>query len=305
MKNSDWNILQNLRSHFLDNSDQARRRDYWDKTKLELYDQSFAQRIAWKWDAVCEEVQQKWQAPNFESILDWGCGTGIASRTFLKHFSQSTSEILLHDRSAESLNFASQKIKSEFSKHSVKKWDHKTVPDVLLLSHVLNELDAKTLENLKDLISKCKYTFWVEAGTHEISRKLISVRESFLDTKTLLAPCPHQKACPMLQEARTKDWCHNFAKTPSEVFQSAFWSEFSKRLKIDLRSLPASFLILGDEEFLRDSKERILGRPKKLKSHLEFQTCTPEGTLEDRKILKRSDAKAYKNLSEIDFFTEI
>ena len=62
MKNSrltwatlDWAALDRLRDTFL--AVQSTGADYWmSRSDLENYDFTFAQRIAWKWDAVLREL---------------------------------------------------------------------------------------------------------------------------------------------------------------------------------------------------------------------------------------------------------
>lgn len=309
MEKLNWQTLETLRSLFLDDSEGARRKDYWSSEEtLNLYDQTFAQRIGWKWQAVLKELSAKSQVPKTPSILDWGCGTGIAARTFLSHFKDeiSPTHVYFYDRSAKASRFAMQKTASEYPNIKVQAWDTSASPTILLLSHVLNEVDEKTLGEIKQLISKAALTIWVEPGTHAISHKLIALREEFRAIKQILAPCPHQNRCPMTGTENAHHWCHNFAEPPSEVFHSAFWGSFSRGLKIDLRSLATSFLILSEQKIpLTVEGDRILGRAKRLKAHLEFILCTQDGKIEETRFQKRTDAKKFKELSDTEFYSVI
>ena len=66
----DWNALQRLRSAFLNGS--AGERDYWQgESDLASYDQTFAQRIGWKWDYVLEELKRRCWLPPASELLDW------------------------------------------------------------------------------------------------------------------------------------------------------------------------------------------------------------------------------------------
>jgi hypothetical protein len=73
--------------------------DYWDSVRtLELYDQTFAQRIGWKWDAVLDYLKRiRWNT-NQGTTVDWGCGTGIAARLFARRYTD-LDEIRFVDRS--------------------------------------------------------------------------------------------------------------------------------------------------------------------------------------------------------------
>ena len=75
----DWNALQRLRRTFLEAPLAAT--DYWQsESDLASYDATFAQRIGWKWDYVLLELQRRGWSPPEGGLLDWGCGSGIASR---------------------------------------------------------------------------------------------------------------------------------------------------------------------------------------------------------------------------------
>jgi hypothetical protein len=313
MDSSNWEILDELRTRFLDKSPDSKRRDYWASTEvLDLYDRTFAQRIGWKWQAVLDELSHKrgLEIPENPKILDWGCGSGIATRTFLKYTDElgiTDPEILLFDRSSRALDFAINKISQEFSGIKTQAWvSKKKQPDILLVSHVLNEIDDKQLLELKQLILKASLTIWVEPGTYDVSRKLLECREFFKDHLHIIAPCPQQGACPMTQEKNAHDWCHNFAPVPVEVFQSAFWSNFSKNLKIDLRSLPVSFLVLSQgNQTLAGISNRIIGKVKKYKPFQSALVCTQQGSLVPCNINKRLHRELYKNLDEPGFCTSL
>jgi ribosomal protein RSM22 (predicted rRNA methylase) len=315
MEKQDWQSLEKLRALFLDEKDHVRRKDYWESEEvLSLYDKTFAQRIGWKWQAVLNELSQKINTdslPKQVHILDWGCGTGIASRTLLSHFGEHfiESEVHLHDRSSKASRFALQRLREEFPRTKAqiahkKSFDEKETCKILLLSHVLNEIEDSSLSEIKQLIAKSDFTFWVEAGTFEISRKLLSIREDVRRTQNILAPCPQTGPCPMLQDKNAKHWCHNFAEAPAEVFHSGFWRQFSRTLKIDLRSLATSFLILSKHPVpMQKRGDRILGRSKKLKSHVELITCTEREEIKELAFTKRNDLELYKQYSETEFYT--
>ena len=96
----DWTALERMRTAFLQNT--AGAGEYW-QSELDLasYDTTFAQRIGWKWDYVLKELKRRGWSPPTEELLDWGCGSGIASRAFLDHFSEgSVTALRLRDRSS-------------------------------------------------------------------------------------------------------------------------------------------------------------------------------------------------------------
>src|SRR5213596_2022051 len=82
----DWAALDRLREIFLGGPPPGG--SYWrSPVDLASYDLTYAQRIAWKWDAVLGELRARGWAPPFaRPLLDWGCGSGVASRRVLDWF---------------------------------------------------------------------------------------------------------------------------------------------------------------------------------------------------------------------------
>lgn len=282
----NWNLLSELREAFLSESLSARS-DYWASQEiLEHYDRTFAQRIRWKWESVYKELKIRgWILPTRKmTLLDWGCGTGIASRSFLKSFGvDSVAGIYLHDRSKSSFEFSRKVIETEFP--GVKPSDMETnfdstQPFILLISHVLNELHEGGLKELLKLAERAEVVFWIEPGTHEVSRRLIVQREKLISKFNAIAPCTHSAPCGMLSPENSPHWCHHFADIPQNVFHDAFWSEFSRKLKIDLRHLPLSFLVLQKKdaaETVSSNQSRVIGRPRLYKGNGKFLLCNKTG----------------------------
>src|SRR6266498_988576 len=78
----DWAALDRLRETFL--AGRPTGAAYWQSMgDLANYDFTYAQRIGWKWDAVLRELQCRGWLPPAAPLLDWGCGSGVASRCVL------------------------------------------------------------------------------------------------------------------------------------------------------------------------------------------------------------------------------
>lgn len=266
----NWNRLQSLREGFL----RPVAGDYWqDRDLLESYDLTFGKRIGWKWEAVLEELRRRdWQPSPHWRVLDWGCGSGVAARSFLHHFPKHTG-IELQDRSKLAVDFARTQALKE---HPQVVWNTKG-PYILLLSHVINEQTKASWPELHGLIERAEAVVWVEPGTPTHSQQLIEMRETYRDRFQVVAPCPHQERCGLLTE-NTRAWCHNFAPAPDAVFHDPQWSEFSTRLGIDLRALPVSFLVLHKAQSPPPQKAaRLIGRPKRSKGSLKAVVCESSG----------------------------
>lgn len=286
MRSIDWKALERLRAGFLDGS--AGTADYWrNETDLDSYDQTFAQRIGWKWDYVLGELKKRGWSPPPGEVLDWGCGTGIASRKFLEHFT-GASRLYLCDRSALAMKFAARHVRD------VEVWQESTPPrsvDVLLISHALTEQVEPV-----SLPCEAKTVIIVEPGTREASAKLVALRERLRSEFNIVAPCTHQAPCGMLTPGNERHWCHHFAPSPPEVFMDGDWARFAKLAGIDLRSLPVSYLVL-DRRPAPTVGMRMIGWPRVYKAHALVLGCDAEGVRE-RRVEKRTEPELYRRLKK-------
>ncbi len=293
-----WEILTRLRDIYLKGSDTG---DYWDSNEtLRYYDETFGERIGWKWESVLSELKAKgWTPPDGYRLLDWGCGSGQAVARFLKHF-EKPAEIWLHDRSPRAEQFTQEKIKS-FSIPMRSGVPANTDGLVVLLSHVVTELSQRALTQLRSLLRESATIIWVEPGTFKASHALVDNREILREGFDLIAPCPHQKICGLKNHPR--DWCHFFADVPQEAHRSREWREFAEKLGIDLRTLPVSYLCLQKKTAdakVSDGTGRLLGRPRIYKGFNTALICRESGVKEE-KFLKRDDKDLVHDLKKAGF----
>ena len=295
----DWKALERLRTAFLAGT--AGEADYWkSESDLASYDATFAQRIGWKWDYVLVELKRRGWHPEFQPIIDWGCGSGIAHRAFLDHFdSKNFSRVLLHDRSSLAMSFAAKRAREKFGVtvdlSSNSPFDSSTV----LLSHVLTELDELQLQNLLERLTTASAIIWVEPGTFEASRRLVAAREKLRSTFQIVAPCTHQNICGMLAEGNEQHWCHHFASPPPEVFTDGNWAKFAKIAGVDLRSLPLSFLVLDKRPVasLPMNATRIIGNPRLYKAWAILLGSNTDG-VHERRLSKRNLSEQFRELKK-------
>lgn len=308
----DWQSLQQLRDRYFSQAGEIR--DYWQNQKIvEDYHHTLGQRILWKWENVLRRVKddsifEKLASPRSLVVKDWGCGSGIASLAFLEAFPGRAKEIVLSDRSKVATSFAAQQLRSLDPELSISQqhddpFEQKAV-DVLLISHVLTEMNSAQIDQLIQLARFAEIVIWVEAGTYQVSRKLIDVRENMVKDYDVVAPCTHNKPCGMLQASNEDHWCHFFGDVPTEVHHSAFWREFSKKLSIDLRSLPLAYLVLkragtSKSDHL-DKRQLMIGRPRVYKGYCKFIACDSRGVGECE-LQKKHDKRQFKSLSKGGF----
>ncbi|MCX7887468.1 MAG: small ribosomal subunit Rsm22 family protein [Verrucomicrobiae bacterium] len=287
MHSIDWKVVKRLRAAFLAGT--AAGGDYWtNESELQTYDATFARRIGWKWDYVLAELKRRNWFPPGSYLLDWGCGTGVASRKFVEHFGRAA-RVYLCDRSPLAMQFAARQLRE----HVGEVWQESIPPrsvDILLISHAI-------AEQPEPFVLPCEATsvIIVEPGTYESSHRLIALRERLRSEYHIVAPCPHQGPCGLLAAVNKRHWCHQFAPSPPEAFTQRHWAQFAKLAGVDLRSLPLSYLVLDRRTFPNASRSQVLGRPRVYKAHALVLTCDASG-VQDRRITKRDAPEEFRRL---------
>jgi hypothetical protein len=264
--------LDRLRETFLTGSTG----DYWrSRSDLDNYDFTYAQRIAWKWNAVLAELKRLNWMPPADAILDWGCGSGIAGRVVQEFFGIKTRRVF--DRSELAMNFAGGE-----------RWQGES-PGLLVLSHVLNEI-----QELPAAIEKADAVLWVEPGTFADSHALIAAREKLREHFHIVAPCTHREACGITG----RDWCHFFADPPKGIMADSNWVRFAQRAGIDLRSLPYSYLVLDRRPVTSDGS-RVIGEPRRYKGYAKVLGCDAIGVREVMVQKRDTPLKAIRSGSRL------
>lgn len=303
----DWTALDRLRAGFL--SGAAAQGPYWQSpADLANYDVTYAERIGWKWDAVLRELARRQWRPRTRSILDWGCGSGVAGRRVLSAFGAETFDSLhVWDHSPLAREFAATRAREEFPALSVAESASEPTPTdlppyTLVISHVLNELPPEALQRLLALVASAESVIWVEPGNHVVSRQLIGVRATLASTFRIIAPCPHQGACGLLTAGNERHWCHFFAEPPPGVQNDSDWVRFGHRAGVDLRSQAYSYLVLDRPPVAASASEptdsaRILGRAEHFKGFARVLSCEAGG-VEELELQKRADPDLFKALKK-------
>lgn len=293
--------IQRLRERFLeDELGGLAIPDYWrDDRDLAAYDKTLAARIGWKWDAALAECKDRGlPRADDKTVLDYGCGSGIAARRFVAAFG--AREVRCFDRSRPATAYASKQLKALPQAPFVvplRDVDDER-PDVLLVSHVLGELDDAGERPLRALIERSACVLLVEPGNRRVARKLSSLRDALLAQFTVVAPCPHQGPCPAL--ASGDDWCHFFAPPPPEVFTDSDQVKTWKALGIDARALPYSFVCLVRKDLAPADAavgNRLLGRADVRPHTLRAQVCRATG-LADVELQKRDHGELWRTLKK-------
>lgn len=274
-KDIDWQVLRDLRDRFL----QQAKGDYW-KTRRELehYDLAFGARIEAKWKAVAREIGSRMVEEGPLHLVDWGCGTGTASRVLIDQLGDQVSKVSVWDRSALAKTFAVERIRElGVDAEALGSVDAIKGPHWIVASHVWNELEGAHQKAFLKALSVSDGFIWVEPGTPALAGAIVEARAMLRNTFEILAPCPHQSACGMLAPENADHWCHHFAEPEQKFFRTAEWAQFSREMQIDLRSLPTSFLVASKRRSeAGESKARIIGRPRVSKI-TQLLVCDAQG----------------------------
>src|SRR4051812_44526744 len=158
----DWPALERLRAKFL--SGEPLPDSYWaSPSDLASYDFTYGERIGWKWDAVLRELRLRgWRPPAGATLLDWGCGSGIAGRRVIAAFgAENFRQLVVWDHSPLAREFAADVatrvfptlpvINAASSPGEVSAPVETETIGLLVISHVLNELSPEACDELREL----------------------------------------------------------------------------------------------------------------------------------------------------------
>jgi len=295
---ADWKRLQELRGNFISN--QLSTQPYWRSPRdLLIYDMSLARRIYYKLKHFFSSLSAPFSLPAI--LCDWGCGSGAFTEAFLEQYPHFDGEIYLFDHSKMAMEFSYEKLSKKFPKNSF----HQGTPTekaFYLISHVINEVDLKAKNSLRNRLSCSDGFFWIEAATKHHSQLLVEERNFFLHKRekaSVAFPCPHLGPCELLRGH--DDWCHFFAEPPMAFFTERFWSDFKKNLSIDLKSLPYSAMAIDfrkEQLPVDEGKYRIIGSARHYKGYSLAQACTSCAKISEKKLSTRNNKALIKEIKK-------
>ena len=300
----DWSILDRLRERFLRGGADG---PYWQTPEdLAHYDFTYAERIGWKWDAVTDELRRRGWRPPPGPLLDWGCGSGVAGRRVLSAWPEELTSLSCWDHSALARDYAAARARAAWPAREIAATANpsEAPASTLVVSHVLNELDALGRGALIEAIERAEAVLWVEPGTSDVARDLVGWRERWRQTFRFVLPCPHQAVCGLLLPGNERHWCHHYAPPPPGIFADSRWVRFGQRAGIDLRSLPYAVLVMErihrpETAPLPADAARILGRPEHFKPYARFLNCDATGVRE-LTYPKRGDPVVHRRLDRAE-----
>jgi ribosomal protein RSM22 (predicted rRNA methylase) len=219
------------------------------------------------------------------TLVDLGGGTGAAAWAAVEQYPR-LDRVLVLDQVSVALSLG-RELAIPSRLHTIAEWRESSFDaadlepaDLVTLSYVLGELpEAERAALVRRAAAAAGALLVVEPGTPAGYERILAARSAMLDSGlSLVAPCPHQGACPMIPG---KDWCHFSVRVNR--------SSVHRRLK-------AAELGYEDEKFsyvaaIRRAAPalpaRVLRRPHLGKGLVSLYLCTPTDGLARTVVSKR------------------
>jgi ribosomal protein RSM22 (predicted rRNA methylase) len=158
--------------------------------------------------------------------------------------------------------------------------------DLVVASYVIGELtDRERSEFAAMLWERTRDTLLVvEPGTPAGYARIIALRSQLIaQGARVLAPCPHDKACPLV----TPDWCH-FAQRLSRTRDHMLLKDADVPFEDEKFSYVALSRVPAETR-----ASRVLASPHVGKAAVEAKLCTVDGVIQAS--IPRRDKAAYAN----------
>lgn len=226
--------------------------------------------------AVLREVKTRLAGEPIATILDLGAGPGTAMWAARQVFDE-LAQITLVERDANLIQLGQQcATKAPPARQTA--WlnadlgtlTNLPTSDLIIASYSLGELSAEQVQRLLPRVWAAteKVLVLIEPGTMAGFQLLRQLRDELLRLGgQVVAPCPHQQACPM----PATDWCHFAARVERTALH---------------RKLKGGALGYEDEKFaylavakspLNPVAARILRRPQMMTGFVRLELCTGQG----------------------------
>lgn len=238
------------------------------------------------------------RAPGFapHTLLDTGAGPGTAAWAAGESFDGLATTLL--DHNAEFIGLA-RTIARELAAdatvlhHDLTRFNLKQKFDLVTCAYALTELsDAAVLDAAERLWTHTSgILVIVEPGRPRDYQRLLSVRARLVELGgTILAPCPHDAACPLV----APDWCHFSVRLNR--------SREHMRMKgatLGYEDEKFSYLVVARPGIGARTPARVIRPPEENKFSVSLPLCTPHGT--ELRVVPSRDKVAFKSAKKLSW----
>ncbi|MGQ4619062.1 small ribosomal subunit Rsm22 family protein [Nocardia sp. R7R-8] len=263
-----------------------------------------AYRMPATWAAVRSALERfAEQAPGFQptTMLDVGGGTGAALWAAAGLF-PSLAEVTVLDQVDEALRLgrglaagatAAALRSAVWRRTSFAAREAFGPADLVTISYVLSELSEA---DQADLVARsaegADVVTVIEPGTPDGHRRILAAREVLIGADmTVVAPCPHQRVCPL---AEGTDWCHFSTRINR--------TSLHRRLKggeLGHEDEKFSYVVASRTAYA-PAPGRILRHPLKRKGLVTLQVCTGDDGMRQDLVSKRQ-GEAYRGARDVEW----
>jgi ribosomal protein RSM22 (predicted rRNA methylase) len=165
--------------------------------------------------------------------------------------------------------------------------------DLVVLSYVLNEIApgarSSTIERLWRATADMLVI--VEPGTPAGAQRIITARRALIAAGAhVLAPCPHQRECPLAPP----DWCHFARRLPRSRLH-----RLVKDADVPWEDEKYSYLAVS-RRAAAAMEARVLARPRKASGRVTLKLCCRDGSAAER-LFSRRDGELYRRAARSDW----
>jgi ribosomal protein RSM22 (predicted rRNA methylase) len=168
--------------------------------------------------------------------------------------------------------------------------------DMVALSYVLNELSPKEQVHVLERAygAADKLLVLIEPGTPEGFGRILMARHLLIELGAhIVAPCPHNKPCPLAPAFKEgKDWCHFSVRIPRGRYHRR-----AKEASLPYEDEKYSYLVVSPQPRPIPTA-RIIKAPIRKTGHVILDLCIQSGDLE-RLIVSKKNGIAYTEARDI------
>ena len=166
--------------------------------------------------------------------------------------------------------------------------------DAVLVSYALAEIAAaRQAEVVSSLWQACAGVLaLVEPGTPAGYARILAARDTLIAAgATILAPCPHEAACPLA----APDWCHFSVRLARSRDHLA-----AKSAEVPFEDEKFAYLIAARPHVaVQPRSPRVLAPPQAAKPGITLKLCTAAGL--ERRFVARRDKAGYAKARRLDW----